>query len=210
MTASSNSVRVLIADDHPAMREGLAHAVASEPAMSVAGQAGDGLEAVERFRELRPDAVLIDLQMPRMGGLEAIEAIRGIDPKAVIVVLTTYPGDARVKRALAIGATSYLLKSSSTAEILMAIRSAVEGRQTLAPDVNREMHSRSGSESLTKRELSVLKLAALGYGNREIGESLGVSEETVKSRIRSILGKLDAGDRTHAVTIALQRGFIDL
>lgn len=210
MTAPTDIIRVLVADDHPAMREGLALAISSEPGMEVAGKAADGHEAVALFRECRPHAVLIDLQMPRMGGLEAIESIRAIDKRAVIVVLTTYPGDARVMRALTLGATSYLLKSSSTAEILMAVRSAAEGRQTLAPAVSREMKAHLGSESLTKRELSVLKLAALGYGNREIGQSLGVSEETIKSRIRSILGKLDATDRTHAVTLALQRGFLDL
>jgi DNA-binding NarL/FixJ family response regulator len=210
MTAGSDPIRVLIADDHPAMREGLAYAVAAQPDMVVAAQSPDGMEAIDRFRELRPHAVLIDLQMPRLGGLEAIEAIRAVDAQAVIVVLTTYPGDARVNRALALGATSYLLKSSSTAEILNAIRAAVDGKQTLTAAVNRDMSSHAGSESLTKRELSVLRLAAMGYSNREIGESLGIAEETVKSRIRSILGKLDAGDRTHAVTIALQRGFLDL
>lgn len=210
MTAPSSPVRVLIADDHPAMREGLSHAVAGEPGMAVAAQAGDGFEAVEHYKAQRPDAVLIDLQMPRMGGLEAIEAIRAIDRKAVIIVLTTYPGDARVMRALTLGATSYLLKSSSTAEILCAIRAAVDGRQVLGKGVGKDVASHSGSETLTRRELAVLKLAALGYGNREIGESLGIAEETVKSRIRSVLGKLDASDRTHAVTISLQRGFLDL
>lgn len=210
MTAPPSPVRVLIADDHPAMREGLSHAVACEPGMAVAAQAGDGLEAVEHYKAQRPDAVLIDLQMPRMGGLEAIEAIRAFDRKAVIIVLTTYPGDARVMRALTLGATSYLLKSSSTAEILCAIRAAVDGRQVLGKGVGKDVASHSGSETLTKRELAVLKLAALGYGNREIGASLGIAEETVKSRIRSVLGKLDASDRTHAVTISLQRGFLDL
>ncbi|QDE40900.1 response regulator transcription factor [Luteibacter pinisoli] len=203
-------IRVLIADDHPAMREGLAHAVSLEAGMQVAAQAGDGLEAVDLFREHRPNVTLIDLQMPRMNGIEAIAAIREIDRKAVIVVLTTYPGDARVMRALALGATSYLLKSSTTSEILSAIRSALDGRQVLGTDLRRDIATHAGSEQLTKRELSVLKLAAMGYGNREIGEALGVSEETIKSRIRSILGKLDASDRTHAVTLAIQRGFLEL
>jgi DNA-binding NarL/FixJ family response regulator len=210
MTGSFDIVRVLIAEDHPAMREGLAHAMSSEPGMAVAAQVGDGFEAVEQFKATRPNAVLIDLQMPRMGGLEAIEAIRALDKNAVIVVLTTYPGDARVMRALTLGAKSYLLKSSSTAEIISAVRAAVCGRQVLSHDVCLDIARHAGSEQLTHRELAALKLAALGRGNREIGEALGISEETVKSRIRSVLGKLDAGDRTHAVTIALQRGFLDL
>ena len=192
------------------MREGLAHAVSQEADMDVVAQAGDGVEAVDQFRTTRPHVALIDLQMPRMNGLEAIAAIREIDREAVVVVLTTYPGDARVVRALTLGAMSYLLKSSSTSEILTAIRSAAAGRQILAAEVRRDMTTHAGSECLTKRELSVLKLAAMGYGNRDIGEALGVSEETIKSRIRSILGKLDASDRTHAVTLAIQRGFLEL
>ncbi|SDF41035.1 MULTISPECIES: response regulator transcription factor [Rhodanobacteraceae] len=205
-----STIRVLIADDHPAMREGLAHAVSQEADMAVVAEAGDGVEAVDQFRATRPHVALIDLQMPRMNGLEAIAAIREIDHDAIVVVLTTYPGDARVVRALTLGATSYLLKSSSTAEILSAIRSAIDGRQVLGADVRQDMATHAGSESLTKRELSVLKLAAMGYGNRDIGEALGVSEETIKSRIRSILGKLDASDRTHAVTLAIQRGFLEI
>ncbi len=207
---SPSTIRVLIADDHPAMREGLAYAVSQEADMVVVAQAGDGLEAVEQFRATHPHVALIDLQMPRMNGLEAIAAIREIDHGAVVVVLTTYPGDARVIRALTLGATSYLLKSSSTGDILATIRSAVAGRQVLGADVRRDIATHAGSESLTKRELSVLKLAAMGYGNREIGEALGVSEETIKSRIRSVLGKLDASDRTHAVTLAIQRGFLEI
>jgi len=192
------------------MREGLAHAVSLERDMEVVAQAGDGVEAVEHYRAMRPDVSLVDLQMPRMTGIEAIAAIREINSKAIIVVLTTYPGDARAMRALTLGATSYLLKSSTTSEILSVIRSAVDGRQVLGSDVRRDIATHAGTEVLTKRELSVLKLAAMGYGNREIGEALSVSEETVKSRIRSILGKLDASDRTHAVTLAIQRGFLEV
>jgi DNA-binding NarL/FixJ family response regulator len=192
------------------MREGLTHAISQEAGMIVAAQAGDGLEAVQQFRTMRPHVVLIDLQMPRMNGLEAIAAIRDIDPAAVLIVLTTYSGDARVMQALKLGAMSYLLKSSTTGDILLAIRAAAEGRQVLAADIRRDITMHAGWERVTKRELSVLALAAVGYGNREIGEALCVSEETVKSRIRSILGKLDASDRTHAVMLAIKRGFLEL
>lgn len=207
---SPPTIRLLVADDHPAMREGLAHALSKENDMAVVALAEDGLEAVEQFRTTRPRVSLIDLQMPRMNGLEVIAAIREIDASAIVVVLTTYPGDARIMRALTLGATSYLLKSSSAADVLAAIRAAVDGRQTLGPDLRHDIERYAESERLTKRELSVLQLAALGYGNRDIGETLCVSEETVKSRIRSILGKLGASDRTHAVAIAILRGFLDV
>ena len=209
MNHSIDKIRVLITDDHPAVRRGLAGAIDAEPDMEVAGEAKDGAEAIEQFALLRPHAVLMDLQMPRVDGLEAIAAIHAQAPAAVIIVLTTYAGDARVMRALTMGATSYLLKSADLAEIVQAIRSAVGGKHVVDVGVARELARHAGSENLTPRELSVLRLAAKGQSNRSIAEALNISEDTVKSRMRSIMGKLEAGDRTHAVTIAMQRGFLE-
>jgi DNA-binding NarL/FixJ family response regulator len=206
---STNTIRVLIADDHPAVRRGVAIAIAAEPDMDVVGEARDGAEAISQCRLLEPHAVLIDLQMPRVDGLEAIAAIHAQSPDAVIIVLTTYAGDARVMRALTMGATSYLLKSAELSDIVQAIRSAVGGKHTVDADVARELARHAGCEIPTPRELSVLRLAAKGQSNRSIAETLSISEDTVKSRMRSIMGKLNADDRTHAVTIAMQRGFLE-
>ncbi|RUL78856.1 response regulator [Dyella choica] len=204
-----NRLRVLIADDHPAMRHGLADAIDAEADMQVIGQAADGRQAIELFRQFEPDVLLIDLQMPRVDGLEAIATIRKQFPAALIIVLTTYAGDARVMRALTLGASSYLLKAAELADVVQAIRSAVSGKPIVDPGVASEMARHAGCESLTPRELSVLRLAAMGQSNRAIGQTLNISEDTVKSRMRNIMGKLGAEDRTHAVTIAMQRGFLD-
>lgn len=203
------AIRVLIADDHPVMRDGLRAAIEQEADMVVVAEAGDGQEAISFFRELRPQVTLMDLQMPRVDGLQAITAIRAEFPAATIIVLTTYPGDARVTRAITLGATSYLLKSACREEILDAIRGAARGRHVVAPEVAQDVAIHRGSESLTVRELGVLRLVAEGKGNRAIAEALNLSEETIKSRMKGILAKLDAQDRTHAVTIAVRRGFID-
>jgi DNA-binding NarL/FixJ family response regulator len=203
------ALRILIADDHPAMRDGLTLAIAQESNMAVVGVAADGVDAVEQFSTLRPDGILMDLQMPRKSGLQAIADIRAISDDARIVVLTSYAGDARVTRALALGATSYILKTASTETIITAIRSACNGRTVLEPDVSNELKLHRGMESLSPRELSVLRLIASGKHNRMIGEELNVSEDTVKSRIKNILAKLNAHDRSHAVALALKRGFLD-
>jgi len=208
-SASSEKIRVLITDDHPAMRQGLTSAIAREPDMELVGEAADGGEAIEKYRELRPTVALLDLQMPNVDGLEAIEAIRRDFPDANIIVLTSYPGDARVMRALTLGATSYLLKSAPLDEIIRAIRASLTGRHVVASEIAYQIALHAGSENLTARELSVLRLAAAGKGNKAIGETLFVSEDTVKSRMRSIMAKLGAADRTHAVMIAVQRGFLD-
>ena len=208
-TNPSEKIRVLITDDHPIMRRGLRAAISQESDMELVGEAADGAEAIALFRELQPTVALLDLQMPNVDGLEAIAAIRGEFPKATIIVLTSYPGDARVMRALALGATSYLLKSATLEEIIKAIRSSVAGRHVVTSEVAHEIARHAGSDNLTTRETSVLRLAAAGQSNKAIAEALFVSEDTVKSRMRSIMAKLGALDRTHAVMIAVQRGFLD-
>ena len=202
-------LRVLIADDHPVMRDGLRVAVDSAPDMTVIGEAVDGEEAIAAFRTHRPDVALLDLQMPRMDGLQAIAAIRQVFPDARIVILTTYPGDARVKQALALGAMAYLLKTSTRDDILQAIRGAALGRRVVVGEIAREVASHVDADMLTAKELAVLRLVATGHGNRRIAEMLCVSEDTVKARLKNITAKLGASDRTHAVTIAIRRGFLD-
>lgn len=202
------AIRVLIADDHPVMRHGLRAAVSIEPDLHLVGEATNGQEAIEKFREFRPDVVLMDLQMPQVDGLEAIGTIRGEFPAANIIVLTSFPGDARIMRALMLGARSYLLKSSSLEEITRAIRASIVGRHVMHPDAAHDLARHAGSEPLSDREISVLQLVAEGQSNKAIALALNVSDETVKSRMHNIMEKLGALDRTHAVMIALQRGFL--
>jgi DNA-binding NarL/FixJ family response regulator len=205
---AGSMIRVLITDDHPVMRHGLRAAISTQADMALAGEAANGREAIEKFRELRPSVALMDLQMPDVDGLDAISAIRGEFPDANIIVLTSYPGDARIMRALMLGATSYLLKSSSLEEIIRAIRASMTGRHVMDPDVAHDLAAYAGTELLTAKEVAVLALVAQGHGNKMIAGELFVSEETVKSRMRSILSKLNARDRTHAVMLAIQRGFL--
>ncbi|WP_345779548.1 response regulator transcription factor [Dyella sedimenti] len=200
---------MLIADDHPIMRDGIAVALESSADMQVVGQAADGAEAIVRYRELRPDIALIDLQMPGVDGLQAIQAIHAEFPQARLIVLTSYPGDARVKRALSLGACAYLLKTATRDEILAAIRSVINGKRVMASEVAGEIASHAWSEMLNDRELSVLRLVATGHTNKRIADILCVSEDTVKARLKNIMTKLGALDRTHAVTLARNRGFLD-
>jgi DNA-binding NarL/FixJ family response regulator len=204
----SYAIRLLLADDHPVMRDGLKFMLARNEDITILAEAADGIEAVELFAKHRPNVVLIDLQMPRMGGLEAITRIRRMDPNVAIIVLTTFHGDFRAARALAAGATSYLLKSTNAAEIVGAIRNAVAGEATISPEVADELSRFSVMQPLTEREIAVLRLIAKGKRNHVIGHILCISEEAVKSRIKNILQKLDARDRTQAVTIAAARGFL--
>lgn len=209
MASIARKIKILIADDHPVMRQGLRAMLEQESDMEVVGEAGDGAQAIAQFQLLRPDVTLIDLQMPTVDGLQAVAAIRSFTPDAVLVVLTTYPGDARVNRALSLGAMSYILKTASSEEITGALRAAMSGKAVVAPTVAHDIAVFKGSETLSARELSVLRLVALGNSNRSIGQALNISEETVKTRIKNILAKLGASDRTHAVTLAVKRGFLD-
>jgi DNA-binding NarL/FixJ family response regulator len=209
MERQAHVARVLIADDHPTTREGLCALLEREADMEVVAQASDGREAVSLFRAHRPDLTLMDLHMPHMGGLEAAAAIRSEFPQAVIVALTSYEGDARVARALSLGMRSYILKTTHPKDVRLILRRVLKGEivveQRLASAAV-ELHPR---DCLTSRELSVVKLIAHGKPNRDIGQALSVSEDTVKARIKNILAKLGANDRAHAVTLARDRGFLD-
>lgn len=210
MTDKTNVIRVLVADDHPLMREGIAAVIDSQPDMAVAGEAGDGSEAVRLYRELRPDVALIDLQMPGVNGIEAIEAIRADFPDAKLAILTTYRGDARLLHAVKAGARAYLLKSALRKELTEAIRALAAGRRYFAPEIAVDIASIVGQDCLTAREVQVLQLLARGYSNRDVGLELNLAEDTIKGYLRSITAKLGANNRTHAVTIGIERGFIDV
>lgn len=209
MNETNDRFGILVVDDHPVMRDGLRAVVEQESDMEIIGEASDGKEAIEQFRKLLPDVMLIDLQMPVMDGLQAITSIRSEFPDATIIVLTTFPGDARVIRAFTLGATSYLLKTARREEIVKTIRSALAGRHIMAPEVAQEIASHACREGLTDREIVVLSLVAQGRSNRHIAEALNITEDTVKARMKSIMAKLSAEDRTHAVMIAVKRGFLD-
>ena len=210
MKGTQERFGILIVDDHPLLRSGLRGIIEQEDDMEVAGEAADGKEAIEQFRKLLPDVMLIDLQMPVMDGLQAITAIRSEFPDATIMVLTTFPGDARVVRAFTLGATSYLLKTARREDVIRAIRDALVGRHTVEPNVAQEIASHTGRERLSDREIVVLTLVAQGRGNRHIAEALNITEDTVKSRLKTAMAKLGAEDRTHAVMIAVKRGFLEM
>lgn len=203
-------IRILIADDHPMLREGVAAVIGMQSDMAIVGEAASGEEAVVAFARLKPDLVLMDLRMPGMTGLEAIEKIRSADAEARIIVLTTYSGDVQALQALRAGAAGFLLKSSLRRELLTAIRAVHAGRRHLHPDVAQEIALHAIEEPLSPREIEILQLIASGYANKQIAWNLQVAEETVKSSIKNIFGKLQVNDRTHAVTKAAKRGFIDL
>ncbi|WP_260600097.1 response regulator [Sphingomonas endolithica] len=197
-------------DDHPALRDGVATMLEHEPDMTVVAEAENGAEAVATFAEVRPDVTLMDLQMPVMNGLEAITRIRATCSTARFIVLTTYAGDVQAVQALKAGAASYLLKSTLRRELLDAIRAVHAGRRYLAPGIAQDIALHSADDVLTQRELSVLQLVADGKPNKVIAWELSISDDTVKAHLRSIFAKLDVNDRTHAVTVALRRGAIQL
>jgi two-component system NarL family response regulator len=203
-------VTVLTADDHPLIRSGLAAVIDAQPDMAVVGEATNGEEALERFRELRPDVVLMDLRMPVMDGLAAIRAIVSEFPTARIVALTTYDGDEDIHRALEAGAKGYLLKDMLRTEVLHAIRAVHRGQRVIPAPVAARLAEYTPRIELTPRETEVLRLVAKGFSNRRIGEILGRTEGTVKVHLKNILEKLGVDDRTEAVTVALQRGILHL
>ena len=210
MTTESRPIRILVVDDHPLVREGIAALIATEPDLALAGACATGREAIQQFRGLRPDVTLMDLQMPEMSGLDAIAAIRGEFRDARIVVLTTYLGDVQVMRALKAGACGYLLKSMVRKELLETIRAVHAGRRMMSPEVSYEVASHATDEALLPAEVDVLRLIAAGNANKQIADKLGVTENAVKGRVKSILSKLGANDRTHAAIIGLKRGLIEL
>jgi DNA-binding NarL/FixJ family response regulator len=203
-------IRILAVDDHQLIRTGIATLLRPEADMELVGEASDGREAVAKFRECRPDITLMDLQMPEMNGLDAILAIREQFPEARVIVLTTYAGDVQAQRALKAGAQGYLLKNLLHKELLQTIRLVHAGRKAMSPELAAQVAAHTGEDLLTPREIDVLRLIAGGNANKEIAAQLSITEETVKSRVKNILDKLGANDRTHAVTIAVKRGIIEL
>ena len=208
MKTESGRIRVLAADDHPLVRAGIAAMLATTPDLELVAEVRDGAAAIEQFEALRPDVVLMDLQMPRLGGLAAIRGIRAIDPDARIIALSTFDGDADIHGALSAGALAYLLKDAGIEQLVGAIRSAAAGKRVVPATVAIKLAEFTPRADLTSRELEVLQHVARGLGNKEIATAIGRSAETVKGHLESIFQKLDARDRAHAVTIAIQRGFI--
>jgi len=210
VSSDPSLIRVLAVDDHPVLRQGIAGLIAGQLDMCLVGEASNGREAIQQFRELRPDVTLMDLQMPEMNGIDAISAIRGEFPEARIIVLTTYAGDVQALRAMKAGARGYLLKNLLYKELLDTIRAVHAGKKTLSPEISYQLAEHTTDEALSPAEISVLRLIAVGNGNKQIAHQLSVTEETVKGRVKNILSKLGANDRTHAVLIGLKRGIIEL
>jgi len=210
MTADRGPIRILIVDDHPLLREGIAALVGGQTDMTLVAECSNGREAVPAFRTHRPDVTLMDLQMPEMGGVDAIGAIRGEFPEARIIVLTTYSGDVQVMRALKAGAQAYLLKNQVHKELLDTVRAVHAGKKMMSPEASYELAEHATDDALTKAEIDVLRLIAAGNANKQIADQLSITEETVKGRVRNILSKLGANDRTHAAMIGLKRGIIEL
>jgi DNA-binding NarL/FixJ family response regulator len=210
MSEDSKKIRILIVDDHPLLRQGIASLIADESDMTLVAEAANGREAIQQFRTHLPDITLMDLQMAEMNGLDAMIAIRGEFADARIIVLTTYTGDVQAKRALQAGARAYLLKNSLHKELLDTIRAVHGGRKTLSPEVSFELAEHAAEETLSPAEVRVLRLIADGHSNKEIAALLSVTEDAVKGQVRNILAKLGANDRTHAAMIGLKRGIIEL
>jgi DNA-binding NarL/FixJ family response regulator len=208
MTNDSGTIRILTVDDHALLRKGIAALVNAEPDLKLVAEASTGEDAVAEFARHRPDITLMDLQLPNMSGIDAAIAIRKDFPNARIIVLTTYPGDVQVVRALKAGARGYLLKGMVNRDLLETIRAVHAGQKRIPPEVAAEVAEHTAEDDLTSREIEVLRLIAAGNANKEIANQLSIAEETVKSHVTNILAKLHAKDRTHAVTTALKRGFI--
>jgi DNA-binding NarL/FixJ family response regulator len=205
----STVIKLLVVDDHPLLRAGIHAVLDGELDIRLVGEATNGHDAIESFRQHRPDVTLMDLQMPIMNGIDAIKAIREEFPNARFIVLTTYQGDVQALRALKAGAAGYLLKSMLRRDLLDTIRAVHAGKRRIPPEIAAELAEHVTEDSLSDREIEVLRKVAIGTSNKMIAFQLSLSEDTVKSHMKSILSKLGANDRTHAVTIAMRRGFID-
>lgn len=210
MSTQPDRIRILAVDDHALLRDGIAALLADQPDMQLVAQGANGREAIQLFRVHRPDVTLMDLQMPEMSGLDAIIAIRGEFPDARIVVLTTYGGDVQALRALQVGACGYLLKNLVHKELLETVRAVHAGKKAMSPDVSYELARHAIDDALTPAEIAVLRLIAAGNANKRIADELSITEDTVKGRVKNILSKLGANDRTHAAMIGIKRGIIEL
>ncbi len=210
MSTNTSQIRILAVDDHALVRDGIVGLIGVQPDMVTVGEASNGREAIQQFRMLHPDITLMDLQMPEMNGIEALIAIRNEFPEAKVIVLTTYAGDVQILRALKAGAQGYLLKSTLHKELLQTIRAVHAGKKALSPEASYEIAEHATDDALTPAEIAVLRLIAAGNANKQIADRLSITEETVKSRVKNILSKLGANDRTHAATIGLKRGIIEL
>jgi DNA-binding NarL/FixJ family response regulator len=206
---TATPIRVLCVDDHPLMRVGIIATLQADPSIQLVGEASDGAAALAKYREYRPDVTLMDLQMSGMGGIEAIQAIRKDFPQARLIVLTTYDGDVQVTRALKAGASGYLLKSTLRHDLINAVHKVHAGQRYIPPEVAVQVSGYVDADALTPREVEVLSTISEGNSNKIVADKLNITEDTVKGHVSSIMSKLQANDRTHAVLIALRRGFLD-
>jgi DNA-binding NarL/FixJ family response regulator len=209
MTSSGRPIRILAVDDHAVLREGIAALIRNQSDLELVAEAATGAEALELFRIHRPDVTLVDLGLPDMNGVELISRIRAESSRARIVVLTTFRGDVQALRSLKAGATGYLLKSSVRKELVETIRAVHSGLKRIPPEIATEIATHASEDELSEREIEVLQCVAAGSSNKIVASTLQISEDTVKNHMRNILSKLGANDRTHAVTIATRRGFLD-